>query len=169
MNQSNFHTLFRYNQWANGRILLKAAKLTPEQLTAPSNLTGDNIYNSLIHLYDAEWSWRLACQEGQMPGVLLTAEKWPDFAAFKSAWQGEMKEMLAYIESVNDDQLQRPHEYIWTKRAKPRTQTLWKILLHVANHSTHHRAEIGRQLNALGHSPKDMDFIIWANRHAKPA
>lgn len=167
MNKSDLQTLFRYNQWANGRILIKVAKLTPEQLTAPMNVAGENLYNTLIHLYDAEWSWRLACQEGAMPGVLLTAENWPNFAAFRKAWQAEMALILDYIDSLTDSQLHQPHQYIWAKGAKPRQKTLWQLLFHITNHGTHHRAEIGRQLNTLGHSPKDMDFIIWSSRHAK--
>jgi uncharacterized damage-inducible protein DinB len=167
MKKSDLHILFRYNQWANGRILAKAAKLTTEQLTDPSNLAGENLYNTLIHMFDTEWSWRLACQEGAMPGVELTADSWPDFTAFKRAWQEEMDLMLDYVETLNEKQINQTHEYIWTAKAKPRQLTLWKILLHIANHGTHHRAETGRQLNSLGQSPKDMDFIIWASRHAK--
>jgi uncharacterized damage-inducible protein DinB len=167
MNIQNLQTLFRYNQWANNRVLQKAAKLTAEQLTAPSNLAGENIYHTLIHVYDAEWSWRVACQTGSMPGVVVTADNWPNFTAFKQTWQEEMEQMLTFVKSLADEQLEQPFEYIWTKRAKPRQQTLWHLLFHIANHGTHHRAEIGRELDKLGHSPKNLDFVIWASRQAK--
>jgi uncharacterized damage-inducible protein DinB len=167
MHKSDLYTLFRYNQWANGRILIKAAKLTPAQLTEPINLARESLYETLIHIYDAEWSWRLACQEGAMPGVMLTSGSWPNFEAFRKSWKEEMGLMLAFVEALNETRINKSHEYIWTARAKPRQLTLWKILLHIANHGIHHRAEIGRHLTTLGQSPKDMDFIIWASRHAK--
>jgi uncharacterized damage-inducible protein DinB len=35
---------------------------------------------------------------------------------------------------------------------------MWQSVLHVVNHSTQHRAEIGMYLASLGRSPDDMDY-----------
>lgn len=157
-------TIYQYNQWANNKVLRKVAKLTPEQLTTPNSLTGGTVFDALIHSYDSEWSWRLAAQEGAKPGKILTAEDFPDFPTLRNTWKEEMEIMLAFIQTLNDDKLQQPHEFIWSPRARPRQRILWQILFHAANHSTHHRAEIGRYLDTLGHSPKDLDFMIWSRR-----
>jgi len=37
----------------------------------------------------------------------------------------------------------------------------WQLLAHLLNHSGHHRAEAGLMLEALGHSPGDLDFIFF--------
>jgi uncharacterized damage-inducible protein DinB len=140
------------------------AKQTPEQLNTPNNHTGGSLMEALIHVYDAEWSWRLAAQEGAMPGVILTAGDFPDVPTLRKAWTAEMDAMTAFLQTLNDEQLHESREFIWVARARPRRRALWHILFHVANHSTHHRAEIGRYLDTLGHSPRDMDFMIWTIR-----
>jgi len=164
MKVENLLTIFEYNKWANNRIFRKVAKLTPEQLNTPNNLTGGSLFDTLVHVYDAEWSWRLAAQEGAMSGKVLTAEDFPNFTTLRKTWTAEMESMLAYLQTLTDEQLQQPHQFIWSTRARPRQRLLWQILFHAANHSTHHRAEIGRYLDTLGHSPKDMDFMIWSSR-----
>jgi uncharacterized damage-inducible protein DinB len=164
MNVQNLLTIYEYNKWANNRVFRKVAKLTAEQLNTPNNLTGGTLLDTLIHSYDSEWSWRLAAQEGAMPGKILSTEDFPDFTSLRKAWKEEMENMLAFIQTLSNDQLQQPHEFIWNTRARPRQRLLWQILFHAANHSTHHRAEIGRYLDTLGHSPKDMDFMIWSRK-----
>jgi uncharacterized damage-inducible protein DinB len=168
MKAEDLQTIYQYNQWANNKVLRQVAKLTPEQLNTPNNLTGGSLFETLIHAYDSEWSWRLVAQEGAMPGKVLTAEDFPDFPTLRKTWNAEMETMLTFVETLEDDGLHETHEFIWSPRARPRQRTLWHILFHAANHSTHHRAEIGRYLDTLGHSPKDMDFMIWSGRYAKP-
>ncbi|MEX1254823.1 MAG: DinB family protein, partial [Dehalococcoidia bacterium] len=40
-------------------------------------------------------------------------------------------------------------------------RVLWQALLHVANHSTHHRAETATLLTTLGHPPRQLDYIFF--------
>jgi uncharacterized damage-inducible protein DinB len=122
------------------------------------------LFVTLIHAYDSEWNWRLAAQGGAMSGGVLTTDDFPEFGPLHKSWTAEMEMMLAYIQTLTDEQLYQSHEFIFSHRAKPRRRILWQILFHAANHSTHHRAEIGRYLDTLGRSPKDMDFMIWSSR-----
>ena len=168
MKAEDLQTIYQYNQWANNKVLRKAAKLTAEQLDTPNNLTGGTVFEALVHCYDSEWSWRLAAQEGAMPGVIVKAEEFSSFSVFRKTWEAEMVQMLAFVQSLDDARLHEAHEFVWLPRARPRQRTRWHILFHAANHSTHHRAEIGRYLDTFGHSPKDMDFMIWSGRHFIP-
>jgi uncharacterized damage-inducible protein DinB len=165
LNVQDFVSIFEYNRWANNKVHRQVARLTPEQLAAPSNLTGGSLLEALVHSYDTEWSWRLAAQEGAMPGRVVTTEDFPDFRSLRKVWKAEMELMLAFVQSLDDERLGAVHEFIWLPRARPRQRPLWQILYHAANHSTHHRAEIGRHLDSLGYSPRDLDFIIWSGRN----
>jgi uncharacterized damage-inducible protein DinB len=38
---------------------------------------------------------------------------------------------------------------------------LWKIVLHVVNHGTHHRGQASGFLRAMGHVPPPLDLIAY--------
>ena len=67
MNTADMLTLVEYNKWANNRLMRRAAHLSQEQLSEPCWLSQGNLYDSLIHTVDAQWSWRLACQASGYP------------------------------------------------------------------------------------------------------
>jgi uncharacterized damage-inducible protein DinB len=160
MNVTDVVQLYEYNQWANNKIMRAAAKVSQEQLTAPTWLSGKTLLQTLSHIVDVEWSWRLVCQEGAMSGEYLL---FTDVASLRRAWQEEMKHMLAYVSTLQDEQLHQKITFT-RPRSRPRQRTLWHLLTHIVNHSTHHRAEIGQYLAACGHSPGDMDFIIFVSK-----
>lgn len=160
MNVTDVIQLYEYNQWANNKLMRAAAKLSQEQLTAPTWLSGKSLLQTLNHAIDTEWSWRLVCQEGAMTGEYLSFD---NLASLRKAWREEMKHMLAYVSSLNDEQLHQTITFT-RPRFRPRQRTLWHILTHIVNHSTHHRAEMGQYLATCDQSPGDMDFIMFIAR-----
>lgn len=163
MNTQEIVTLYEYNQWANNRILRAAAKINEEQLTEPIPWLGSqSLLKTMTHMMDAEWSWRLVCRDGEMPGVYLA---FSDLASLRQAWREEMKKMLNYVLSLEDAQLNQVHTFS-RPRFRPRERILWHILLHVVNHSTHHRAEVGQYLATCGHSPGDIDFMLFVGKQS---
>ena len=158
MNIQEIVTLYEYNQWANNRLLRAAAKVSEEQLTEPTTwLSGETLLKTMTHIMDAEWSWRLVCRDSEMPGIYL---EFSDLPSLRQAWREEMKKMLNYVLALEDEQLNQIRTFT-RPRFRPRERLLWHILLHVVNHSTHHRAEVGQYLATCGHSPGDMDFMIF--------
>lgn len=166
MNTRDLSLLLNYNQWANRRIVRYAARLTTRQLNAPRKLSHGSALLTLFHIADAEWSWRLACQEGAFPGVYLYDKLPLRLPTLRAFWLDEMEQMLGYLATLSDHQINRKVQYRWG-RARPRKQTLWHILVHVVNHGTQHRSEVAHYLTACGHSPGDMDFTIFAAKHSQ--
>lgn len=157
-------TLVAYNQWANERVLRAAARLTREELAGASWLSHGSVLDTLLHILDTQWYWRLACETGAAPAERLTAEQYPTFAALRRYWQADDARLADYVAGLSDARLNGEVSYAWP-RARPRTKVLWHVLVHIVNHGTHHRAEVGRYLATLGHSPGDMDFMLFVSRH----
>ena len=76
--------LLEYNYWANERIFQRAARLSVEQLTATSWLSHHSLMKTLIHIVDAEWSWRSCCQEGVLPLEYLNETQFRDIPALRN-------------------------------------------------------------------------------------
>jgi uncharacterized damage-inducible protein DinB len=163
VNARHIALLYGYNQWANDRILQRAARLSPRQLTARSGLSHGSLLDTLLHIADTEWSWRLACQQAMFPTEYIDRKKFGSLQALRTFWRGEMAVMQDYVASLTDRRLRANVQYRWP-RARPRSRPLWHILVHVANHGTQHRGEAGQHLAMCGHSPGDLDFLVYISK-----
>lgn len=156
-------TLIEYNRWANQRVLGRAASLTAEHLREHNWLSHGNLLSTLIHIIDTQWFWRSACQEGKLPVDELSESQFPDMKSLRAYWNEEDERLHAFASTLTDEQLEGDVQYTWP-RARPRFKKLWHILAHIVNHGTHHRSEVGQYLGLLGHSPRDLDFILYISR-----
>jgi len=163
MKTEDLLTFVQYNQWANQRLLRRAAHLSPEQLKELCWLSHGDLLNTLLHIIDAQWSWRLACQEGTMPAERLAEDRFPDFKALRTFWEQEDERLIAFVESLDDAQVEDQVQFRWA-RARPRTRILWHIIAHIVHHGIQHRSEAGQYLASLGRSPGNLDFIIYVSR-----
>jgi uncharacterized damage-inducible protein DinB len=160
MNTNDILTLFNYNDWANGRIAAAAEQVSDEQFLSPANISHGSLRDTLVHMLSADWVWRLRCQEGVSLESLLSYEDFPDIAAVRDRWQKESAALHNYIESLADEDLRETIYYSSTS-GRPYSNTLWHILVHLANHGTQHRSEAAVLLTNYGHSPGDLDFIVY--------
>lgn len=150
--------LINYSDWANDRILDHAARLTPEQLRAPSDLGWGSVCGTLVHLMDAEYAWRELLKEGVFVDE-MQPESFPDVAAIRAHWAGEREALWRYLASLDDADLVSVISY--EADGEMRRRLLWQCLWHLVNHGTQHRAECGAQLTGFAHSPGDLDFSVY--------
>lgn len=159
MNKRDILQLLDYNRWATGRILDAAGRATADELSAVSPATGQSIHSTLVHLMDGERIWRLRC-EGESPTSLSDRAEFRTLADVAGALTAQQKAMRAFADGLSDSDLAGVIRYRNTKGVGFE-QRLWQILAHVVNHGTQHRAEVALRLTDLGHSPGDVDFILY--------
>ena len=75
--------------------------------------------------------------------------------------------MRSYVASLSDEQINGTMVYKSTNGA-PYEEPLWQLLLHVVNHGTQHRSEAAALLTDLGHSPGNIDLIVYIREQTKP-
>ena len=163
MQPSQALVLAEYNRWANARLLRRAVHVAPRQLKAACWLSRGSILRTLIHMADAQWFWRLACETGEAPGRSLSETDFADIGALRDFMAAEDDRWVTFVAGLPDSRWLSQHTFSWG-RARPRSRELWVLVFHTLNHGTHHRAEIGQRLGELGHSPGDLDFLDFAAR-----
>jgi uncharacterized damage-inducible protein DinB len=160
MNNADINRLIDYNYWATHRILRVAAELTPEQFLAPVGMAMGCVRDVLVHMVGAEWVWRQRCEGLMMPTSLPKPADFPTYTNIVERAQVEETAMRAFVGGLSDEALNAPLNYR-TTTGKPQMEVLWLILMHVVNHGTQHRAELAHVLTGYGHSPGDIDLIVY--------
>jgi uncharacterized damage-inducible protein DinB len=159
MNKQDILTLYKYNQWANARILNAAANVTEEQFLAPASFPHGGLQGTLVHALFAEWVWRQRW-EGTSPTSRFKPEEFPTFESLRARWAEEEKQLMNFVDAVNDEKLNSTFHYA-ALDGTPFKRILWHSMAHVVNHGTQHRAEAAAILTDFGHSPGDVDMIYF--------
>jgi uncharacterized damage-inducible protein DinB len=170
-----------YNRWANGRVLEAMGGMTAEEIAAPAPVAFGTIRGALWHLIGAQMGWLRICS-GQ--------DTWSKVAVRDSGSAEGLAEILVasdalwkeFLASLGDEDVLAPADLPidepfrqsvgldllkWsdTHGHRPR-RPMWQSVLHVVNHGTQHRAEIGIHLASLGRSPDDMDYGTFEEHRA---
>jgi len=161
-------SLYDYNYWANRRVLAIARSLFESDLIAPAGLGHGSLMATLVHILYAEWLWRMRTQESYSPGPqspweALNLDDTATLDALRARWFEEERAMRAYLAGLRDSDLEQVVLY-QTMSGEARENLLWQLLAQVINHGTQHRSEAALHLTQLGHSPGDLDFIIYLRR-----
>jgi uncharacterized damage-inducible protein DinB len=146
----------QYNHWANQNILRHVEQLSHPQLHATAKISYETTFDLLRHILDTEWGWRLIAAGQPAQSFLWEVEDLSDLPAIGRACSAEHTRLLDFVHALSPAGLQRqPNNSL----------TVWQILIHIANHSTHHRSELSRYLEACGHPiPEDeLDFGTFIN------
>ena len=159
MNKQDLLILYKYNQWANAKILNAAAKVSQEQYLAHASFPHGGLRGTLVHALFAEWIWRNRW-EGMSPMHRLKPEDFPTFESLFARWLDEEKQLMDFAEGLTDENLNNRFSYTNTT-GKPFTKILWQAMAHLVNHGTQHRTEAAAILTDFGHSPGDIDLIYF--------
>ena len=159
MKKEEILTLYQYNAWANARILNAASNLNHEQFMAPTSFSYGGLRGTLVHTLFAEWIWRRRW-EGHSPTGWLMPEDFLTFDALRKRWNTEESNLMAFIESANEEKFGSTINY-HTTGGNPRQNTLWHLMVHLVNHGTQHRSEAAAMLTDFGYSPGDIDLIVY--------
>ncbi len=154
-----FGTLLAYNYWANARILNAASALSDEQFVAVRPEGHGGVRDTLVHIMSAEWVWYQRCH-GMSPSAHLIATDYPSVAVLRAAWAEQELKLQDYVASLRPADLAQPLQYL-NLRGAAQALPIWQIMAHVVNHGTQHRSEAAMLLTDLGHSPGDMDLVVY--------
>jgi uncharacterized damage-inducible protein DinB len=159
MDLKTLDELYRYNRWANLRVLDSALTLTREEFvqTIPSSFP--SVRDTLVHVLWAEWIW-LQRWKGQSPTANFLPADYSDAAAVRARWTEVEDGQQEFIRSLDESALARNVRYV-NLRGETWEYALWKQMLHVLNHSTYHRGQAATMLRQLGRTPPSTDLLVF--------
>ena len=166
MNMRDMRMLYEYNSWANARILGAASRISEEQYVSPGAFPHGSLRGTLVHTLFAEWVWRLRWQ-GTPPDVRWEPEDFPTVASFRARWLDEEIRLMEFVDGLTDEELEVEFDYVSTEGGRHR-RAMWESMLHLVNHGTQHRSEAAAMLTEMGHSPSDIDLIVFLNEGGMP-
>ena len=146
-----------YHRWATSLILEKATALPSEQLLRTLGGSFPSLYETLVHLYQADCVW-LDRLEQRPSGKLSDYEAPGCMWEFREAWLAIHDRMITFVSALREDELENEIAYK-SLAGQPFSSPVWQILMHVVNHGTHHRAQVTAMFRQLGEKPVNLDLI----------
>lgn len=165
MDLDDVRLLIDYNRWANGRLLMPASELTEDEFTAPIGLSMESIRGVLAHQLGTEVIWLARCR-GESPSSILSQRDLPAFDSLRRRWHEQDAEQEVFLARLTDADVNAPVTYR-TTRGQEFSTPLGQVVMHVVNHGTQFRSEAGVALTQLGHSPGDVDLIVYLRRSGR--
>jgi uncharacterized damage-inducible protein DinB len=160
-------SLYRYNDWANGRLLDTSARLRREQLLGGGGASFDSVRDTLVHTMDAQWVY-LERWHGRSPRASFAAADFPDLATIRARWAAIERDTQAFVAALTDADLARVVEYT-NMQGERWAYPLWQQMIHQVNHATQHRSEAAVMLTKLGCSPGGLDLLYFVDVDAAAA
>jgi len=160
MNTQDIQLLFKYNRWANAKILNAATQISTEQFLLTAGYPHGGLRGTLTHALFAEWIWRNRWQEESPVAPAFKADDFSTLKELHDRWQKEEGELMKFVDGITDERLNSVVRYK-TMKGDVFENVLWQLMAHMVNHGTQHRSEAAALLTDMGHSPGDIDLIVF--------
>ena len=146
-----------YSAWASARILDAAAQLSPEDRERDFQTADHSVTGTLAHVFGADRVW-LARIHGTPQHFLSPEDK--IFENLREAWPRVTAGWKEWAAALTDEGALALCDYK-DLSGRPWRTPLWKIVLHVVNHATHHRGQVAGFIRTMGHNPPQLDLIAY--------
>lgn len=163
MNPQSIKEMYDYTYWSFDLIWPSIDMLSDSQFIKDLGYSLGSIRNQIIHLISSHRRWLYRMQSIEPPQHL----DFKDFStktSVKTEWENAKSEMLDYVKSLDQNDLDRKIEYQLRGGSILATNHLWEILVHLFNHSTDHRSQILTLLNTkfmIDTPEQDYIFYLW--------
>jgi uncharacterized damage-inducible protein DinB len=152
--------MYEHGEWASNQVLAAAGKLPEEKLREKPLGAYMSVIAGLSHVGAAQLVWLSRWRTGETDQSVRVFGELESLASVRELFDRAHSEMRDYLGGLSEEQVEETLEYTdsrgnrgeWSRR---------RMLMHLANHGTYHRGEIGMCLTALGESPGELDLLSY--------
>jgi uncharacterized damage-inducible protein DinB len=148
-----------YTAWASRRLVEAASTLSPQELTRDFATADHSVLGTLVHVYAADRAW-LGRIQGNPPARYMVPEQDMHLEVLRNDWPALLERWKQWGTLLTEDSIQQNISYKDSK-GNPFVNPIWQLVLHLANHGTHHRGQVSGFLRAMGHVPPPVDLIDY--------
>ncbi len=166
-----FDLLASYNAKTNQEMMRILGAQAPELLSRPAGAYHGSILGVLNHLLQADVLWLRRFAQ-QLPELSFVPPELPQFKVqgLKEVVWGSLP-VFQPVREKADELLARTVQGLPATRypeileyrnikGEPQRKVIWRTLLHVFNHQTHHRGQVAALLDQFG-VQNDYSNLIW--------
>ncbi|MDQ4149145.1 MAG: DinB family protein, partial [Actinomycetota bacterium] len=124
----------------------------------PGGNEDGSLLATLAHTVGAETVW-MERWEGGDPSKLPGAGDFADLETIVGAWSEVEERRSRWMSRLSEARLREEVRYVSVRLGTLERFPLWQTILHLSNHTTHHRAEACTALSALGSPVETVDLI----------
>lgn len=156
--------MFRYSDWANGRLVSAALALSDEQLDRPMEIGLGSLRAILKHIHDGESVW-LNRWQGRSETPWPSYDERPVMAELGERFRQTAAQRDAFLKTLTPADFDRAVTYRDSKGSLF-TATLGDMILQGINHSVHHRAQAVNILRRVGAGLVELDYMVFVRKPA---
>ena len=157
--------LYRYQDWAMEQLWPMLDGMTAEELDTPGCSGNGSIRVTLTHLIRVQNGWFTWFDGTKSAADAQSMRKrGDDFATMadaRAAWREASDRATGCVTTLSDADVAK----VWTAErpgGMKLEQPLGEMMLHVANHGTHTRAQIAAAIRRLGKEPGVLEYLKFA-------
>lgn len=149
-----------YNRWMNKRIYDACSTLSDEERKRNVGAFFKSIHGTLNHLLLADRIWMGRFTGRPFGFKSLDQELYSDFTQLRAEREQDDNGIIAWAESLTEDDLSRKLSYTSAVNPLPRKYPFWFAVTHFFNHQTHHRGQVTTLLSQRSIDAGVTD-LIW--------
>jgi len=144
---------FRYNLWANLRLLDECAQLSDAQLDATMDGAFGSVRETLMHIFSSEEGYARSVTGKTLTPRLADLKHFPGFDELRrrATWSGEA--LIAFAEQVEQEELNKILHLDGGTYDAP----VFIVVIQAIGHAVDHRSQIATLLSQQGIELLDLD------------
>lgn len=159
MEINHFNTLARYNIWATAQLLQGLKNVSDEDFFKDNGLFFNSIFGTLNHILVGEHHlWFARFNEGRSDALALNSVVIADRHDLLAQLQQKSYRWLEFLAQLDPTLLSQELHYT-ASTGQTLSLPYAATLLHVFNHSTHHRGQITAALTQMGYACPVLDMV----------
>jgi uncharacterized damage-inducible protein DinB len=152
--------LYDYNEWANDHVLNAAAKLSEDKFRRKQGASFGSVEANLAHIMGGQVVWLQRWTSGANAKPIAEVQSLRGLEALRGAFADSHAALREFVGSLTEERLHNVLAYR-DSAGTAHERVMWQLMVHLANHGTHHRSECAMAMSLMGKPMRELDYHFF--------